>query len=179
MSQSFNAFLSCFRSQLTDRERVSIASYPNPVAQYTHFYIHWALKEAFVKAVGQGIGYDLLSVEFVVRYSKENFEDFDDLDDHSYQAKLDVQGRAELRQHGESRTDWKFEFWTLDGRYIIAVGRGPIRDAMDDYRSKLAPSRAASEEETTAINEPLSAVQTLRIENLLASEDKERWQGMR
>lgn len=180
-NQSFHEFLSCFRSQLTDRERASIASYPNAVAQYTHFYVHWALKEAFVKAVGQGIGYGLLSVELVVRYTKENFEEFDDFDDRSPQAKLDLQGRAELRQHGELRPDWKFDFWTFDGRHIIAVARGPIRDAIEDYRSKLGPNQAAAaeEEEAAAINEPLNALETLRIEDLLASQDRERWEAMR
>ena len=30
--------------------------------QYLTFYVNWSLKESFVKAIGTGLGYDLLQV---------------------------------------------------------------------------------------------------------------------
>lgn len=35
---------------------------PTERAKYSYFYIIWSLKEAFIKAIGQGLGYDLREV---------------------------------------------------------------------------------------------------------------------
>lgn len=35
-------------------------------AKYTAFYVNWALKEAFVKAIGEGISYGLLNVNISI-----------------------------------------------------------------------------------------------------------------
>lgn len=35
-------------------------------AQYQRFFIFWALKEAYIKAIGMGLGYDLLRVNEVL-----------------------------------------------------------------------------------------------------------------
>lgn len=34
-------------------------------AKLQRFYLHWSLKEAYVKAIGQGLGYDLRRISFV------------------------------------------------------------------------------------------------------------------
>jgi phosphopantetheinyl transferase len=31
-------------------------------AKYSYFYLIWSLKEAFIKAIGQGLGYELSEV---------------------------------------------------------------------------------------------------------------------
>lgn len=35
-------------------------------AKYSYFYILWSLKEAFIKAIGQGLGYNLKEVLFIL-----------------------------------------------------------------------------------------------------------------
>ena len=37
-------------------------SHPSEQWQYNRFYVLWSLKEAFVKAVGLGLGFNLLEV---------------------------------------------------------------------------------------------------------------------
>jgi len=39
-----------------------IISHRSQQLQYSMFYVLWSLKEAFVKAVGQGLGFNLLEV---------------------------------------------------------------------------------------------------------------------
>ena len=35
---------------------------PTETARYCYFYLIWSLKEAFIKAIGQGLGFDLTQV---------------------------------------------------------------------------------------------------------------------
>lgn len=46
---------------------------PTERAKYSYFYIIWSLKEAFIKAIGQGLGYDLKEVSYstFLEYSAE------------------------------------------------------------------------------------------------------------
>lgn len=43
-------------------------SFENENDSYTYFFVNWALKEAYVKAIGVGIGIDLQQVEFSINY---------------------------------------------------------------------------------------------------------------
>eukprot|EP01033_Poteriospumella_lacustris_P008929 gene8929-6411_t len=62
-----------FREQLTTYEMDYILdSSLGEAQQYQRFFIFWALKEAFIKAIGQGLGYDLKKVEFHVQYRRRH-----------------------------------------------------------------------------------------------------------
>lgn len=67
-------------------------------SQYNMFYLYWSLKEAFIKAVGQGLGYELSSVEFTV-YPDQNLAE-------PGNRKIDG-GYATVALHGVLQNDWK------------------------------------------------------------------------
>jgi 4'-phosphopantetheinyl transferase len=51
-----------FTQQLTPFEQRSILAQSSDDRRYTMFFMYWSLKEAFIKAIGQGLGYDLQQV---------------------------------------------------------------------------------------------------------------------
>ena len=55
-------FIEMFRKQLTDLEMRTILRESDDISRYSLFFVHWALKEAFIKAVGMGLGFDLQEV---------------------------------------------------------------------------------------------------------------------
>ncbi|CAM9579998.1 unnamed protein product [Ascophyllum nodosum] len=54
-----------FTQHFTDSEWGAIKRGVNDESKLRRFYLNWGLKEAYVKAVGQGLGYDLRRVSFV------------------------------------------------------------------------------------------------------------------
>ncbi|CAB1097022.1 unnamed protein product [Ectocarpus sp. CCAP 1310/34] len=58
-------YLQYFTGHFTDDEWTTIKSPADDVEKLRRFYIHWGLKEAYVKAIGQGLGYDLRRVSFL------------------------------------------------------------------------------------------------------------------
>ncbi|KAJ3166611.1 hypothetical protein HDU88_003093 [Geranomyces variabilis] len=77
----YSAFDHCF----TPAEWRWIRS--NPASQLARFYRLWTLKEAYVKAVGVGLGLDLMRVEFEVRGG----------DDENIVVNVDGKRREEIR----------------------------------------------------------------------------------
>jgi phosphopantetheinyl transferase len=67
-------------------------------SQYNMFFLYWSLKEAFIKAVGLGLGYDLASIEFTV-YPTHDLAEVG-------KRKIDG-GYATVALHGVLREDWK------------------------------------------------------------------------
>ncbi|CAM0874389.1 unnamed protein product [Alopecurus aequalis] len=57
-------FLNNFSSYLTDHEWNCVDRAGGSVEMLTEFYRYWSLKEAFVKAVGAGVGFGLHRLEF-------------------------------------------------------------------------------------------------------------------
>jgi phosphopantetheine--protein transferase-like protein len=60
-----------FKSQLHPKELQAILEQPSETAAYTLFFVLWSLKEAFIKAVGLGLGYDLRQLYFTVYYEQD------------------------------------------------------------------------------------------------------------
>ena len=56
-------YVEMFTEQLTINEiEMILQESGDEDARYNLFYLIWSLKEAFIKAIGQGLGYDLLNV---------------------------------------------------------------------------------------------------------------------
>ena len=55
-------FISMFTSQLTGREMAAIKRLASDEDKYTLFFAVWSLKEAYIKAIGLGLGFDLNQV---------------------------------------------------------------------------------------------------------------------
>jgi 4'-phosphopantetheinyl transferase len=66
-------------SKFSSLEKGYIYNRPNPVEKLTAFYRLWCLKESYVKALGEGIAFDLRRVECVI-----NSELFIDLNSRKY-----------------------------------------------------------------------------------------------
>ncbi|GJZ26043.1 L-aminoadipate-semialdehyde dehydrogenase-phosphopantetheinyl transferase-like protein isoform X1 [Tanacetum coccineum] len=79
------------------------------------FFRYWCLKEAYVKALGTGVGYQLNHVEF----HHKNWTDI--------YVKVD----------GNVLKDWNFWLFELQGRHRVAVARGHPRNATEHYKKCL------------------------------------------
>jgi 4'-phosphopantetheinyl transferase len=105
---------------------------PTEFAQLRKFYLHWALKESYIKAIGVGLGFELSRAEF--RFCVEGSP---------------VPGDVHLFIDGVQQTLWSFSIHEPDPDHCVVVGLGPFADAMPHFQEVLAPILApASAEET-------------------------------
>ena len=96
-------YIQFFRRQLTDREWVALMTVEGDAERFEAFYRIWAVKEAFVKAIGTGLGLNLNRVECVIRPNWTIVVD------------------------GIPRPEWKFRFSNLTSRYLVCIATGPSR----------------------------------------------------
>tara|TARA_B110000090_G_C13272389_1_gene404686 strand:+ start:697 stop:963 length:267 start_codon:yes stop_codon:yes gene_type:complete len=61
-----------FESQLHPEELRTILHQEGEDSKYKMFFVIWSLKESFIKALGIGLGFDLSSVCFKVRYNSNS-----------------------------------------------------------------------------------------------------------
>lgn len=79
------------------------------------FFRYWCLKEAFVKALGTGVGYKLDHVEF-------HHKDWTDI-----YVKVD----------GDKSKNWNFWLFELEGKHQVAIARGDPRIATKNFKKTL------------------------------------------
>ncbi|TYZ60171.1 hypothetical protein PybrP1_012080 [[Pythium] brassicae (nom. inval.)] len=73
--------------------------------QFERFYTLWSLKEAYIKAVGIGLGFELLRAEFAFSAAQQ---------------------RWQLWLDGALAADWTFEATQLDDAHLVSVALGPL-----------------------------------------------------
>lgn len=119
------AYIGMFQGkQFSAREISNMLQQRDPLV---HFFINWSMKESFIKAVGTGLYFDLVSVEFMISY------------DECYTGSELITGTAQLSINGVPRLDWELVFRSLDHAHIISVATGPLADAADSYRHAILP----------------------------------------
>ena len=101
-------FFNLMYRQFTDDEWKTIKSSNDHDQQMQSFYRHWCLKESFVKAIGAGIGYSLLSLNFVTKSSL---------------LKTDVVLDTQLYINNHLTNNWSFEESFIDDNHTVAVAR--------------------------------------------------------
>ena len=118
-----------FTKQLHPLEKDLILAQDGEEAKYTMFFVIWSLKEAFVKAIGQGLGFDLHELYFTVQYENgpmagkshhintESLKDCTPLEITSQSEFL--YGTAKATWNGQLRHDWSFRFQSLDVSHLF------------------------------------------------------------
>ncbi len=96
-------FFYTMRRQFTSREWTNIRN-GDRKEQLKNFYRHWCLKESYVKAVGVGIGMNLLSLDFNVS-----------------QPLTGIVTSTLLEINGKPEDSWKFEEQLLDEEHCVCV----------------------------------------------------------
>ncbi|CAM9434623.1 unnamed protein product, partial [Ectocarpus fasciculatus] len=86
----------------------------------THFFINWSMKEAFIKAIGTGLYYELETIEFVIVYD-------------SPRTGGEVRGTAQVWLNKVLQPKWSFAFCSLNETHIVSVATGPVDDAADSF----------------------------------------------
>lgn len=69
--------------------------------RYENFFLHWALKEAFIKAIGLGLGYDLQNIEFTL-LPEESPESTTECF-----VRKKLKGKATVKIQNIFRSDWR------------------------------------------------------------------------
>uniref|UniRef100_H2ZG08 L-aminoadipate-semialdehyde dehydrogenase-phosphopantetheinyl transferase n=1 Tax=Ciona savignyi TaxID=51511 RepID=H2ZG08_CIOSA len=100
-----DTFFNLMDRQFTSDEWKCIKQPSNPSEQMRLFYRHWCLKESYVKALGDGITYDLQSLNFKVLSPLTNVETND----------------TQLAVSGSTETDWRFIETMLDENHCVCV----------------------------------------------------------
>eukprot|EP00981_Chlorochromonas_danica_P010007 scaffold2923_cov199-Ochromonas_danica.AAC.4 len=131
----FSEYLEMFTDQLTKREQETLLGLSSEQEQYRLFFIYWSLKEAFVKAIGLGLGYDLQQAIFAI---------VDDACDRSYMEKIDgIGSKKQQSLVGYASFLWtklsvvlsRFHTLFLDDRHVATVAVGPLQEAHPSYKT--------------------------------------------
>jgi len=120
-SEFFSTMTSCF----TPFEWSTIRHSPALQKQLDSFFVHWCLKESYIKAVGIGLGFELQRAQFT-------------LNDKSSPTS------ARIAIDGAERANWRFDIDNLIGHYI-ASAVGPAHEATDAFKVTMnAPNTTRS-----------------------------------
>ena len=101
--KSAEEFFQAFADHFNPKEWDYIRGVEDEDSQYTRFYRLWSLKEAYIKAVGIGLGFSMLRAEFIRGDS----------------------ARWELILDGQPAIDWHFNCTQLDSMHLVSVAYGP------------------------------------------------------
>lgn len=107
-------YINMFIAQFTPAEIKWQKSGHSEIERYRRFFVNWALKEAYIKAVGRGLQIDLLNLEFTIDIQEIN--------------EFRFQGNASLMILGNqtmNTDDWNFTFRSLDDNHVAAIALSP------------------------------------------------------
>ena len=110
--------LKSFGSAFTRDELRNIECFGDPAAQDGAFRRNWSCKEAFTKARGDGVGFDLKRCEFTIEEAGEGL--------------LPYTHTAEVSVDGDLLPGWSFLLQPL-GDHWVTVARGPCSDVVDAH----------------------------------------------
>ncbi|KVI09616.1 L-aminoadipate-semialdehyde dehydrogenase-phosphopantetheinyl transferase-like isoform X2 [Cynara cardunculus var. scolymus] len=115
VKETISEFIHNFSSYFSSSEWEKIVKAGSDDDVLDVFFRYWCLKEAFVKALGTGVGYKLDHVEF----HHKNWTDI--------YVKVD----------GGALKDWNFWLFELEGKHRVAIARGHPRIATTNFKKTL------------------------------------------
>jgi len=124
------------------------------------FRCHWSLKEAFTKARGDGIAFELGRCEFVL--------------DGPWPAE-----KAAVRVDGELQLGWVFSLHRLSGDHWVSVARCPpseVIDANGEFKATFEKPVLTPDEIKTSLTAASPAVSLLCISDLLSPDKLSRYE---
>lgn len=116
------SYIDMFQAQFTPGESRAAKRCATDAERYKYFFVNWSMKEAYIKAVGRGLGMDLQSLHFMISF-----------DANCNQGQC--RGSAKLFVRGSLMTDWSFQFQELDCNHVITIAKGPMDHVSQSYAS--------------------------------------------
>ncbi|KAM5550642.1 hypothetical protein ABKV19_027139 [Rosa sericea] len=138
-------FLQSFSSYFSSFEWHNICTAGTNDDVLFEFYRYWCLKEAFVKAIGSGLAYDLDKVEF----------------HHSCWANISV------NIEGKATREWRFWLLELGKNHLVSIARGHPRSASGSYMRTLRRSEFDEKEYHAALHLPNVGFVSRTVEQLI------------
>ncbi|KAK8447216.1 hypothetical protein SEVIR_8G023700v4 [Setaria viridis] len=121
-------------SLLPSHERPAIARY-------------WCLKEAFVKAIGAGVGFGLHRLEF----------------HHEHWTNISI------HIDGQVSRKWRFWLFELDEVHLASIAKGHPEDAVSNYKKTLSNATVVQEQLHSTLESPEGAFTLWTVEQLTQS----------
>ncbi|RLM58035.1 hypothetical protein C2845_PM18G14780 [Panicum miliaceum] len=140
-------FISNFSSYLTDHEWDCIVRDATPSEVLTEFYRYWCLKEAFVKAIGAGVGFGLHRLEF----------------HHEHWTNISIHVDGELSKK------WRFWIFKLDEMHLASIAKGHPEDAVSSYKKTLSNANVVEEQLHSTLGSSEEAFTLWTVEQLTQS----------
>uniref|UniRef100_A0A0D9XWM6 holo-[acyl-carrier-protein] synthase n=1 Tax=Leersia perrieri TaxID=77586 RepID=A0A0D9XWM6_9ORYZ len=138
-------FIKNFTSYLTDHEWNCIVSSGSHDEMLTEFYRYWCLKEAFVKAIGAGVGFGLQRLEF----HHKNWTNIS------------------LCIDGEEAKKWRFWLCKIDEMHLASIAKGHPDDAIESLKRTFSDVVIQEEELHTSLEIPEEAFTLWTVEQLI------------
>ncbi|XP_016499844.2 uncharacterized protein LOC107818355 [Nicotiana tabacum] len=150
--ESVEDFIESFSSYFSGLEWFNIINAGSSHQILSEFYRYWSVKEAFVKAIGVGVGYKLDTVEFL----------------HKNWANIVV------KVDGKELKDWRFWLLELGKGHMASIARGHPMFATTSYRGTLKRTQFNDEEYNMGLNLPNGSFILRKVEDLLHSNEAGR-----
>ncbi|KAF5175512.1 L-aminoadipate-semialdehyde dehydrogenase-phosphopantetheinyl transferase [Thalictrum thalictroides] len=117
------------------------------------FCRYWCLKEAFVKAIGAGVGYTLNRLEFKHSNWSNIFVCID----------------------GEKSKDWEFSLSELGRSHWISIARGHPRNAVENYKRTLCMAEFEQAENVSSSVQFVTSFVPRTVQQLIPDSFKEKY----
>lgn len=139
-------FIQNFESYFSSVEWDNIVNAGTSDEMLMEFYRYWCVKEAFVKAIGTGVGYKLDCIEI-------HHKDWTSI---------------HVKVYGKEMKGWKFWLFNLGRSHLVSVVRGHPRNAADNYRKTLKQTQFDEEEYNFGLQLPNGSFMLRTVEQLIS-----------
>lgn len=145
VKETIPEFIQNFSSYFTRMEWDNIVNAGNHDNMLSEFYRYWCVKEAFVKAIGNGVGYRLDAVEFHHTRWTDIFVTVD----------------------GQELKEWRFWLYELRKGHMVSIARGHPRFATETYKRTLKRTEFDDDEYHLGLHLPDGSFVLRTVEQLI------------
>ncbi|PIN26643.1 Alpha-aminoadipic semialdehyde dehydrogenase-phosphopantetheinyl transferase [Handroanthus impetiginosus] len=145
MNETADEFIRSFSSYFSTLEWYHISNAGSSDEMLKFFHRYWCLKEAFVKAMGSGVGYKLDDVEF-------HHTNWDNIF---------------VKVAGKEMKDWKFWLLEIGQNHSVCIARGHPRTAIKSYMKTLKQTEFDENEYNLGLHLPNASLMFLTVEDLI------------